>query len=339
MPNIYISEKGEDSANRSLPWACEFCGSRGTPVYDVRLGDRRTSLYNCWNCLSFQTETPFSESEVRRYYEEKYFAGSAWEINKARSLAADYLRKLERTSASEPFRKRSLEIGAGYGFFSQQLERRGIVVDVVEPNRGCREFIKLGGFGGNIFESLEAVPAALRYGEVFCLHVVEHLLRFGDFLERIAQVLEPGGRLWILTPHAESNTFKRFQRRWGWACPDQHYQFLSARIPESYYQVYGFQLLKAEDIQPAVIHYPSCWLTIILNRFGWLQKVGDNWSGWRRKCRDKILRGLNGCLRKALGQNRTNYNFCVAEKIWASMRHARPYDELLLVTRRSRKTP
>jgi hypothetical protein len=152
---------------------------------------------------------------------------------------------------------------------------------------------------------------------------VEHLQRFSPFLEEMSQLLRPGGRLLALTPNASSVTFTKTGDGWGWACPDQHYEFVSQTVPPDFYEKFGLRVVTQRDVAPASIHYPSLWSSRVDRRERALRERPGAFTNARRF----PLRAI----RRALAQNQWSWGPLSFEKAWAAVFGRRPKDELLLV--------
>jgi hypothetical protein len=154
--------------------------------------------------------------------------------------------------------------------------------------------------------------------------------RCRPFLEQVARLMEPGGRLWILTPNASALAFLQTQNLWGWGVPMQHYQFLSQRVPTEYFTKLNLKQTLALDLQPATYHYPSYWQSQ-------LDRVIFNVLNPRiRHSSGLSLVFLKGA-RRILWQTRPvfygsrRWNLCPLERTWASISGRRPFDELMIV--------
>jgi SAM-dependent methyltransferase len=303
-------------------WRCEFCSSPGDAIYDVFLGERRGEMYRCSKCLSCQIKTPFAASDLEEFYRTSYFSQQPWELNKARILAADYLGKVAPFMV--PSEGPALEVGAGYGFFAARLPAKlSCRVDVVEPSRSCREFITAqpGAPGTCSVPTIAELPPRQTYQNTFAFHVVEHFQRLSPFLDEIAPRLSPGGRLLILTPNASSRSFAIYGATWGSACINQHYEFLSTRMPPEFFLQFGLRVVTCQDVAPAPIHYPSA-IQARMHRF-------RDRKGARRGPLAKLVSKTITAAALPLSQNREGLSLLPIERFLASGRT--PKDELLLV--------
>lgn len=100
-----------------------------------------------------------------------------------------------------------LEIGAGYGFFMEEVSARpGKKFDIEGLEIGR---FRLENFAGGTVYAInvltDGVPAKMRqkYDCVICMHVLEHINRPVLFLEKIKAFLKPGGRVIFEVPNID----------------------------------------------------------------------------------------------------------------------------------------
>jgi cyclopropane fatty-acyl-phospholipid synthase-like methyltransferase len=313
--------------SRNFVIRCEFCEGICHPVYQVGLGSLTSTLHQCENCFSARVDPPFPAESVAAFYADSYFDAAEWQRKKSAVLAVDYFEKVS------PYLRggRSLEVGAGYGDFARCFKTRtGNGMDVVEPSEACRKMMSEQTQTGEVFRSLAELPAGAAYEQIFCFHVVEHLQAFAPFAAELQAKLVQGGRLFILTPNGASDSFREFGRDWGWACTEQHHQFLSDQIPAAYFTQHGFRVVAQKSVCPAVIHYPGRWHTRIERGLRELDTRAKNADGAQRW----MLKGLQRLLlaaEPAFAQNRSNCNATFLEKQLSLRKRNAHQDELLLV--------
>lgn len=314
---------------------CEFCSATGIPLYEVFLGAKSSMLFRCPSCGSCQSDPVFPTDQIQAYYRDAYFSRAKWQIVKSKALASDYITKISKHIGMEITKGSALEVGAGYGFFAEMFRRRyGIDIDIVEPSRDCQDFIR------SVFpeltivgETIDDLPARKRYQFIFCFHLLEHLQRLSGFLELLSNHLRSRGKIYILTPNADSFSFRILGRDWGWACPNQHYQFLSQRIPEDYFGQFALRLVFREDVHPAAIHFPSLWRSQILKSVSLIStRIGN--KSKLRTAHWRVLRRVCLWLSTHLDQNQRTWGLLSVEKCVATLIGRRPRDELFMVLER-----
>lgn len=317
---------------------CEFCFSVSKPLYQVFLEQNSSMLYRCTNCGSCQADPIFPADLVKEYYQNSYFSRQQWQLTKAQLLASDYLEKISKYLITNKISStHALEIGAGYGFCANELVNRyNLKLDVIEPSDDCKNFISCQFPKIEIIaDTIDEIAYNKKYDHVFCFHLVEHLQRSSSFLNTISNNMNLGARLYILTPNAQSMGYKFLGQRWEWACPNQHYQFLSQQIPQEYFLKFGLRLLKMQDLHPATIHFPSVWRTKTLDNIDVLAgkiKSKNTSNIIYLKC----IKFLYGKFAESLIQNRYSRGMASIEKAAATVLRFRPRDELLIVLEKIR---
>lgn len=98
-----------------------------------------------------------------------------------------------------------LEIGAGYGFFMESVNKRPdrrFNIEGIEIGKFRLEHF-VGGVVHNTNVLTDEIPCELRgkYDCILCMHVLEHIGTPVLFLERIKPLLKPGGRVIFEVPN------------------------------------------------------------------------------------------------------------------------------------------
>ena len=136
----------------------------------------------------------------------------------------------------------SLDIGAGSGKLVRFLRRHGGNAAGIEPSRALFEHFLAGdpAFALGTLETCRLDPCAVDVVTAF--DVIEHVAQPLEFLDRVAQLVKPGGLFFVSTPDVGSVPARVFGRRWHF----YHAYHLSYFSPETLAAVarpYGFELL------------------------------------------------------------------------------------------------
>jgi SAM-dependent methyltransferase len=174
---------------------------------------RSFAIYRCAACGTGFLNPPPSASYLRKVY-----AVSGHGLTKPISLEeveeaervfpnatvdADRMARVADASNRSGSR-RALDIGAGYGFGSRALMRRGYAVTAINPSA----------LEGVVFQAMNGFPPVAQmfedyspegcFGVVYLSQVLEHVVDPLPTLERIADCLEPGGAVVIAVPNFQS---------------------------------------------------------------------------------------------------------------------------------------
>ncbi|MGC1549552.1 MAG: class I SAM-dependent methyltransferase [Rhodanobacter sp.] len=240
-------------AELELPTCCAACEGVVLEPFHIGLMDHEEGIPGVWNMLRCKTCHSLSLSPrptrsavikaYRSYYthlspltENRAYEGTslAWRlvggylrrrfgIKKGISLyigslvvwiifplrlQLDYLyRHLPRMPG------RLLDVGCGNGAFMLRAQDAGWVVEGIEPDsvaasQGCAHGLSI--FMGDIavFQPQE------RYDVITLAHVIEHLHDPSAMLRACADLIRPGGTIWVATPNIESLGHKLFSAAW-----------------------------------------------------------------------------------------------------------------------------
>ena len=128
-----------------------------------------------------------------------------------------------------------LDVGAGFGGISSYFSLRGWRVFAVEPSPLCiRDLEKLKGVHviASTFEEWEA--EGLLFDVIVMSQVLEHVLDPASFLRKSAQLLKPGGVLFVSVPNFNSLLVRILKTKEGHICPPEHLNYFT---PKSILQI------------------------------------------------------------------------------------------------------
>lgn len=186
---------------------CPACNSKKSEIYFVK---NKLKYKICTNCLTiYISPRPTNLILSKFYFQSKGY--QVWnshvfpESEKTRrkelvlpriKSILDYMKKIK-----SPF-KSALEIGPGFGTFSESLKKRKIFeqISVVEPNKELSKtcFQK----GLNVFnESFEKLNLKNKFSLVSSFEVLEHLHSPKFFLQKIFNLLEKKGVICLSLPN------------------------------------------------------------------------------------------------------------------------------------------
>ncbi len=215
---------------KARPIICEACGA---PVRTVLLGTER--LERCPSCSHLQRPEPAAAASIRTHA----WGGDAG-LDVVR-LALCWFRM--RAGLALPERARVLEIGFGAGALLARFRRAGYEVAGIEPGwLGCELHPELTGItelrSGRAEDLLDAAAA---FDAIYGIHVIEHVAMPAEVFRRSLRALRPGGRLYLLTPDAESQSLAWAGCHW-WNLEDPtHIRFFSASSITRMLEAAGFR--------------------------------------------------------------------------------------------------
>ena len=147
--------------------------------------------------------------------------------------------------------KQFLDVGAGFGFFSNAAKRAGLDCTAIEisPN-GCNMFERMNGFRpitGSLDEEFVRNNIG-RFDIVLLSQVLEHLPNLSEAVTNIWQVLKKGGICIIAVPHYGSTVSKIQGKKDMFITPPEHINYFSIRGLKALFADHKFELAQIETI-------------------------------------------------------------------------------------------
>lgn len=172
--------------------------------------------------------------------------------------------------------RRLLDVGCGQGFYLAEMQRQGWDVygcDISREKVECLTRV----FGPDRVLHGEVDQVTFRGGffdAVSLWHVIEHLYDSASALQRVYELLRPGGRLVIGTPNATSPEARTFGRWWvGYDVP-RHLVVFSRRSLLALLERAGFTVTGVR---------PSLWATSAPDSVAFYLKGRFGWNIWKSR--------------------------------------------------------
>jgi 2-polyprenyl-3-methyl-5-hydroxy-6-metoxy-1,4-benzoquinol methylase len=192
----------------SLP--CAVCSNNRVKIIAEK--DRnRQPLTNvmCISCgLVWIDPQPSNESTEKFYSSEyrKQYKGSFQP--KLKHCYREMQRAINRTKQFMSIYKNGmnvLDVGAGAGFFAYALQRKGILIDGIEPNEVYAKYARYNLHLNTIRTGfLQDLTSTSQYDLITINHVFEHLPNPGLSMKKMHQLLNDGGHVLMEIPNIEA---------------------------------------------------------------------------------------------------------------------------------------
>ncbi len=179
-------------------------------------------LFSCQDCKFTFTQNVPSESEIGAYYQTPdYISHTDTRKGVANTLyhwVRSYMLRrkaalIERTSSLK--NGRLLDIGAGTGYFANEMERRGWKVEAVEKSEAARQFAA-DHFGLVLKE--ETAVATMQPGSLDVItlwHVMEHIQDLDGAWQKYYDLLGERGILILALPNRASYDADKYEEEWA----------------------------------------------------------------------------------------------------------------------------
>jgi SAM-dependent methyltransferase len=205
----------------------EVAGARAEDLIPTtdRFGAALGDIVRCPACSHMQLDRFPSEAELGEAYGEAASEDYVEEEAGQRATARVALERIERFAPRAP--GALLDLGCWVGFLLAEARERGWETLGVEPSEFAssyaRERLGLDVVRADLFE---ADLGDRRFGAIAMGDVIEHLPRPDDALDRMAELLEPGGVVHLALPNAGSRLARRMGARW-WSVIPTHVQYFT----------------------------------------------------------------------------------------------------------------
>jgi 2-polyprenyl-3-methyl-5-hydroxy-6-metoxy-1,4-benzoquinol methylase len=220
----------------------------------------------CKVCQGIYLDKP--PADLGRYYQREYYAiPPLAQLQKVADKNRNKIDTVLRFASGG----RLLEVGPAFGVFAWQAKQAGFVVDVIEMDSRCCDYLQ-GTLSVNVTQSDNppAAMMALPQHEVIAIwHVLEHLTDPLAFLTATVANLKPGGVLVVAMPNPDAWQFKIMGRHWPHLDAPRHLTL----IPEAWITrqaaAFGLEMVYlTSDDSDARIWNQFGWQRLLMNRFG-----------------------------------------------------------------------
>jgi 2-polyprenyl-3-methyl-5-hydroxy-6-metoxy-1,4-benzoquinol methylase len=223
---------------------CPVCGSNRLFPFitcaDYFVSGEQFEICKCAACGMKITTNTEDEENIGKYYRSKEYISHS---NTTKGLLNTLYHRVRKYMLS---RKRRLveketgtktghllDIGAGTGFFLNEMRRHGWKVTGTEKSVGAREFAR-SGFNLHLLEPGEIFYLKENSFDLITLwHVLEHIHQLNKTMEAIARLLKPEGRLIIALPNHTSYDARHYKQFWAaWDLPRHLWHFGPEQIEQ-----------------------------------------------------------------------------------------------------------
>lgn len=156
-----------------------------------------------------------------------------------------------------------LELAKSYGFEVYGVETSSELVDVLRPAFGKRLAHAAVGDGKLPWGSFDVIVVS---------HVLEHLEKPAQFLERVLEALNPEGILYVAVPDIQSVQFQVFGKKWDVISPLSHFQYFNEASLMRLLKQCGF-------VEPERVQQPQIPEEIAPRWLRLMRRIGSSDSG------------------------------------------------------------
>lgn len=234
------------------PLACVCCGNTNiSPVLaakDYTVSQQIFTLLECSNCQFRFTQNAPGISAIGKYYAaESYISHTNTNkglINQLYHYVRSFTLGVKRRMIIRNSKLKQgnlLDVGAGTGFFVEEMMKAGWQVTGLEPDQQAREKAKER--AGIVLQNPEQLwklsPGS--FDVITLWHVLEHVHDLEGYLRQFHHLLRPDGFLIIAVPNYQSQDAAHYQECWAAYDVPRHLYHFSPRSMDYLLKAHAFQ--------------------------------------------------------------------------------------------------
>jgi SAM-dependent methyltransferase len=282
---------------------CPVCRSEQTKksftVKDHSVSRKDFLLYECASCtLRFTFPIP-SEEEIGVYYQSPDYISHTDQQKGITGLLYGIVRKwtlIHKVNLVIHFAQKKvgmhLDLGAGTGAFVYAMEKAGWNTIGFEPDEKARKRAnKL--YKASIYPAQDfyQIPDG-GYDAITLWHVLEHVHKLQDTVQKISKLLSPKGKVFIAVPNYTSYDAKHYRSNWAAYDVPRHLYHFAPEAMKILLEKHGFKII---SVRP--MWFDSFYVSLLSEKY----KGGNLLSGFvfgfisnvvalfnRRKCSSLI---------------------------------------------------
>lgn len=239
---------------------CPLCGGNGIrtalTATDYTVSKEEFDILHCDQCSGRFTQNVPDAAGIGPYYQSQEYISHSETKQGLINRLYHGVRKITLRSKQNWVRSATglkqgslLDIGCGTGAFLHYMQQGGWQITGLEPDENARHNAKtLYNITALPVEHLQTLPAQ-QFDAITMWHVLEHVHDLHGYLQRIRQLLKPGGSLLIAVPNYTSRDAAHYGRYWAaYDVPRHLYHF----SPESMERLLGKHAIRVNKKHPMV---------------------------------------------------------------------------------------
>lgn len=251
------------------------------------------SLKQCDGCHGLSTSPQPNEEEIVPYYKANDYISHGDKPSTSLSLVYKTIQKInfhlkKNILSKHTPQKNILDYGCGTGEFLKYLTNMGWDSHGIEPDKQASELARSKGI-----EILGLDELNRNYDIISLFHVLEHVHKLHETLEKLIAHLSTDGHLILALPNYKSHDAKHYQEYWaGYDVPRHLYHFSSHTVKQLF-QKFGLKI-----VQQYPMYFDSYYVSLLSEeyKFGskrilpaFVQGFKSNWKARKTKEYSSII--------------------------------------------------
>lgn len=250
--------------------SCPLCNGSSYSLFTAtdenhRITQLQFGYLRCAECHGVFLDKP--PTDLGSYYQRDYYAIPP--LVKLKKIANRDRNKIDTVLRFANV-GRLLEVGPAFGVFAWQAKNAGFVVNVIEMDPRCCEYLQ-GTLGVNVTNSdnpSAAMQDLPQHDVIAIWHVLEHLSKPLEFLRAAAANLKPGGVLAIAMPNPDAWQFKVMNLHWPHLDAPRHLTLIPEAWLTGHAGMLGLErVYLTSDDSDARNWNRFGWQRLLMNRF------------------------------------------------------------------------
>lgn len=225
---------------------CNSCDSSQAQLLYKKKGYNSLKIFDIYQCLHCGlVYANVNQNDIKNAYEHDYYQTvypdyeSDKNINRLNNI--QYLKEIEKYF---PLGK-MIEIGSAFGFFLETAVERGWDATGYETSHYASSIAIHNGID---VKNIEFLETSINFqSDVVCLlDTIEHLIDARAIIQKISQVLKPGGGLFFTTGNIKSFYAKIMKQKWRLMVPPLHIYYYSPESIRYLLKQHGFSIISIQ---------------------------------------------------------------------------------------------
>jgi len=246
---------------------CNICKKKQFKLISPFVRDsKKHRIIQCKNCTHIQLSPIPSPKENRKFYDEDKMSKNiklhSMRVMKEKSKK-DTQTHVNLTKKISQKKSKILEIGSGYGFFLDLMNKERYDVTGIEISKIRRNYAKRISKSEVLdFDITEQVPEIGKFDSIVMFHVLEYIADPIHFLKNTSKLLKNTGKLLIKIPNVNDLSLKYHESYRYWFWQRAHANYFSPKVLKLVMKKAGFKKIKISGIQRYSIENMFNWRLI-----------------------------------------------------------------------------